>query len=304
MEYREFVKALINGIRETECVENLEVSFKTDDDEPENDRICVVICDDEEAVHLMQIHSQGVYQEFQSGRELESIVQEMEADIIDYRAKIIGRLKILRIYDSAKDSLFIKAVRYEKEELEGQIYRVVGDIALVLCFEVQADKNEIMTVKVPAYMLREWKKNKEDVWEDAMENTVHKAEPRVYDFMKMILSPEYDGDRFMEEGTGEAIKNTPVGNCISSSNRINGATVMFYPGTARRISDLMGGVDLYVVFTSVIEAMVHDVDTVSKEDLSKILKEILETSVEKEEILSEHIYRYNRETDCIEMIDD
>lgn len=84
-----------------------------------------------------------------------------------------------------------------------------------------------------------------------------------------------------------------AGNCLSTEKRTNGAAAIFLPGVARRLSELLGS-DLYLVFTSVHEVMVHNADVVYPEDLKEVLSDTLEKATPEEDYLTSSIYRYSR----------
>lgn len=299
MEYNKFVEELMKMIKEATDIENLDVNFQSDGKTLEDDRICVTLYDDREVVHLMQIRSMEAYRAYQSGEKMEVIVRDIKDDIFIYREDIIQNLRKLRVYENVENRLFIQAVSYDREGLEQQVYEVVGDIALVLFFEVWENRDNIVKVKIPLWILEKWGKEKEEVWQRAMENTARRAEPRRFRYENLIRDPEYDGDRFMEEPLEDSVYETGLGMCISTAKKVNGATVVFYPGVARRLSDLMGGHDFYIVFTSIHEVMVHRADIVPLETLCCIQKDMCENVTAKEEQLSRRIYRYCRDKDCI-----
>ena len=77
---------------------------------------------------------------------------------------------------------------------------------------------------------------------------------------------------------------------LYTSKRTNGAAAIFLPGVARRLSELLGS-DLYLVFTSVHEVMVHNADVVYPEDLKEVLSDTLEKATPEEDYLTSSIYR-------------
>lgn len=60
-----------------------------------------------------------------------------------------------------------------------------------------------------------------------------------------------------------SLLKTAIGNCLSTSRKINGAVAVFLPGVAERIYDLLNS-DFYIVFTSIHEAMIHNVESVKR----------------------------------------
>ena len=58
------------------------------------------------------------------------------------------------------------------------------------------------------------------------------------------------------------------GNCLSTTERTNGAVAVFLPGVAERLGKLLGS-GFYMVFTSIHEVMIHRDSAVEVEELIK-----------------------------------
>ena len=91
--------------------------------------------------------------------------------------------------------------------------------------------------------------------------------PRIYRWDQMLFNPVYEGEEFMSPSTEEAINQDLIGNCLTTAKKTNGAVAIFYPGVAERFAGVLDS-DLYLVFTSVHEVMVHKADGVDAVDLS------------------------------------
>lgn len=141
--------------------------------------------------------------------------------------------------------------------------------------------------------VEKWGKDADTVFEAALINTYFISPPRIYHWEKMLFDKTYEGDNFMDIlGTYHPNKGI-AGNCLSTEKRTNGAAAIFLPGVARRLSELLGS-DLYLVFTSVHEVMVHNADVVYPEDLKEVLSDTLEKATPEEDYLTSSIYRYSR----------
>jgi hypothetical protein len=68
------------------------------------------------------------------------------------------------------------------------------------------------------------------------------------------------------------------------------------------MSDLMGQQDLYLVFTSIHEVMVHYAPVVEPKNLEFVLKDTIENATPEGDMLTRHIYYYSRENDEIRML--
>ena len=87
----------------------------------------------------------------------------------------------------------------------------------------------------------------------------------------------------------------PATKPATTAKKTNGAVAIFYPGVAERFAGVLDS-DLYLVFTSVHEVMVHKADGVDAVDLSIILQDILEEATPKEDFLTRKIYKYEKDT--------
>jgi hypothetical protein len=111
----------------------------------------------------------------------------------------------------------------------------------------------------------------------------------------MLFDKEYRGDNFMDI-LGSYHPNKGIsGNCLSTEKRTNGAAAIFLPGVARRLAELLES-DLYLVFTSIHEVMVHSTDKVYPEELKEVLLDTVKKATPEEDYLTSSIYRYSRRT--------
>lgn len=119
------------------------------------------------------------------------------------------------------------------------------------------------------------------------------SEPRIYCWWKMISNLGNDGEGFMNRSdiTAELNKG-PLGNCMSTREKTNGATALFLPGVAERLAELLDG-DFYAVFTSVHEVMIHAAETADVDDLKAVLKKTMADMTAEDEVLTEDVYRYD-----------
>ena len=154
-------------------------------------------------------------------------------------------------------------------------------------------EGSVLSAKIKKSFVEKWGKDADTVFEAALINTYFISPPRIYHWEKMLFDKTYEGDNFMDIlGTYHPNKGI-AGNCLSTEKRTNGAAAIFLPGVARRLSELLGS-DLYLVFTSVHEVMVHNADVVYPEDLKEVLSDTLEKATPEEDYLTSSIYRYSR----------
>ncbi len=95
------------------------------------------------------------------------------------------------------------------------------------------------------------------------------------------------------------IMNMPPENqmyVISNSNSVNGASAIFYSDALADLSDKLGGVDLFVLPSSVHEVIAVSTDMGTPEMLAEMVKEVNGSEVSLEEQLSDHVYKFDAKT--------
>lgn len=242
------------------------------------------------------LYIKDLYEAYRNGRSLGDIVEAVMKRMRELsESDILQKVKDLEDYDRIKGDLFIRLINRESHEveLENAVFRVLGDIALVLYVRMGEMDGSVTSMKVKNYMVEEWGLDKTEVFDKALLNTYFISPPRIYCWEKLIYHPTYEGDNFMNLLSDYPIRTDSLGNCLSTTKRTNGAVAIFLPGVAERISDLMDD-DFYIVFTSVHEAMVHCMSSVDPEDLQQVLEDTVRETTPPEDFLTLKIYQYNR----------
>lgn len=308
-DYEEFVEALRQGILAVTGLTESEVYFRKKGERfAENgDRLFVECAAHKEGKEVCGLYSQELYEHYLDGMSMKKIVQDVNRELKRVtQAGFFKKTQNLSEYSKAKQDLFIRllnAVRNEKD-LRHAVYRTVGDIALVLYMKVGEANGCVTSIKIRKEYIEGWGMDSEKVLEDAILNTYFMSPPRIYHWEKLMVNPNYEGEIFMDLLAGCQLNKNSTGNCLSTTKRTNGAVAIFLPGVARRLADLMGQ-DLYLVFTSIHEVMVHNVKRANPVDLKNILADTIREATPKEDYLTSSIYYYSRKTGkitCLETI--
>ena len=299
-EYEKFVEELRLALLSTTGMKEDRIFFRRKG-EPlaeTGDRLFVECAEDEDTVEICGIYTEELYERYEEEESLEALTEEVTAELQRAQQKeFLDNTKKLVDYNQVKDLLFIRPlnVRVHRQSLRRAVYRIVGDIALVLYMKVYEQEDSISSTKIRTEYIARWGVEWEKVFEDALLNTMRISPPRLYQWENLLYDPEYTGDSFMEFFSNARVSKDTRGNCLSTVKRTNGAVAIFLPGVARRLGDLMGH-DLYLAFTSIHEVMVHNADAVNPEELERVLVETIRETTPKEDFLSGHIYYYSRRT--------
>lgn len=242
------------------------------------------------------LHTEELYERYCQEHKLENIIHDCIREIKNAKETcVVCDVENMDNYEKIKGRLFIRLLNADKNRdvLKDTIYHQVGDIALVLYYLAGEKEGYILSTKVKDKFLKKWGKDREVVFESALVNTYFISPPRIYHWEKMLFDKEYAGDNFMDILSQYKPNRGISGNCLSTEKRTNGAAAIFLPGVARRLAELLES-DLYLVFTSIHEVMVHSTEVVYPEDLQGVLLDTIKKATPKEDYLTSSIYRYSR----------
>lgn len=211
--------------------------------------------------------------------------------------------KLFESYETEKDRLVVRAINYERNEvqLDGMVYKRYEDIALVLYVMLYNDERGFGSVKVPRVYLEKWGKDEEELFERAIENSMRIMPPRMYTDLADIMNLDSDPETgiFMESGITMGNVSTTKTALVKTTNQNNGAIALFYPGVKERIAELLGG-NYYVSFLSIHEAYIHLVGSLHLENIHQSLIDL--NASFPEEMLTDHIFLYDAKSETFEAI--
>lgn len=296
-EYREFMDALVKKAGLISGEEIYHISFEENvetKDGPE-DLLLIKFKNNGDKRQVCSINAEAFYKKH---RKLGSTQDEaakclvMELEEVEQHG-LMDMADVLCDYQNVEDSLYVRLLNVEDNRTAHAVSHVIGDIALVACALFGEDEDTYTSAIIREELLVYWERDKEEVLAKAIQNTMRKAPPRIYLWEKFLMNQEYQGESFLSplDQAEEFIRRDCLGNCLSTEKRTNGAAAIFFPGVAKRLSQLVGG-DLYLVFTSVHEVMVHNVNYNQPDKLKKILEETLEMATPEKDILTGNIYKF------------
>lgn len=264
------------------------------------DLLLIVMNSEKEGAHIQRFHLEEIYDDYVDGISMEDIFEEVK-EMLERCREIekASPLSHLEKYETVKKQLILRPVNYERNRVKLQegIYERIGDIALVLYVNIGSFKGIYTSSMVPRKLLRIWEESQEAVLRAAKKNTYDLFPPKLLAGFELDWKGGADFRDFMDSFGGQEMKYTPFGTFITTENQCNGAIAIFLPGVAKRLSDLIGG-DLYIAFTSMHEAVVHDTSRVNVNQIRKSIHCMNECSSE-EEFLTDQVYYYSRKEDKI-----
>ena len=193
-------------------------------------------------------------------------------------------------YSNVKPYLFIQVINQEKhaEELERHIYRNHYELAITCHIDVSHIVGLPATITVTHEMLDLMGIDEDQIIDDAISNA------RALRPVKAYALPD-----LMRELAGEEIGDGIPMIILTNRDKRYGAGVVFYPGLLAKISDETG-VNLLLIPSSVHEFIcIPECEGMDYDDINLLITETNQGIVAENEILSDRLFRYDRENDEI-----
>lgn len=243
------------------------------------------------------IYLNNLYDDYKTG--ITSIDNVIDDVISTYnRNKISHRvdMQYLLDYERIKHKIVYKLVNTEKnsELLKDVPHKEFLDLSIIFkCLISDSELGEA-SVLIHNVNMKMWNVTVEDLYQAAKENTprILKYEiKRMMDVLYEIMNgaPEFEHDECM----AECSDSVPM-YVLSNRNKVDGAACLLYPDLIQDFADAIGG-SYYIIPSSIHEVLLlpaeHEEDSA---EIKSMIREINDTQVITEEILSYSLYFYDR----------
>ncbi len=197
------------------------------------------------------------------------------------------------------EHLFLRLVQIEKnrEWLEDAVYVTYLDLAAVVYVLTEDDETGVKSFLLPKSA---WETlevgTPEEYFPKLVENTARMFPDKLWGIE--TVTEEGDEERYSIFKLEEESKEVMSADCLyvlSNYRKINGAATMLYPKVLEQIYDGFSG-NFFVIPSSVHEVLLIKETREEEEDfLNRMVREVNESQVEPEEVLSDHVYYYSAE---------
>ncbi len=239
------------------------------------------------------------FNQYQKGKSLNEIYQDILHTYEENKPKSSIDISFFTEYEKVKGRIIFKLVNYQRNhELLEKIphYRYL-DLAIVFSCLLETDGSGCATILIHNHHLSFWNISKDDLYALAMENT-----PKLltYDLKNMtevlngLLKAEFSSSL-------DAPSSAFPMYVLSNRNKLNGSGCILYKNLLSDFAKKLDS-DLYILPSSVHEVLIIPVEKAdSAEELSDMVREVNATQLSNEEILSDHVYYFCRETSQLTM---
>lgn len=251
------------------------------------------------------IYLNNYYEAYEKGQtSLKTIVN----DVVDtYDRNKVSRsvnMSFFMDYEKIKGRIIYKLINTERnKELLKDIPSITfHDLSIVFQCLVSEEKFGNATILIHNAHLKIWNKTVQDIYKEACINT---PKLQKYDIKNMrdvineMLADEMLCDEmFCDNNVNEQL---PM-YVLSNQARVQGASCMLYPDILKDFSTALNR-DIFILPSSIHELILLPVmGDENSDELKEMVMDINKTQVEREEVLSDSVYYYDRTEECIKML--
>ena len=270
MNYTEFMNAMLCEIRgQVDAQVRTELYTVTKNN---GTRRTGILFKQEDSNLAPTIYLEEFYQKYLKGQQVPDLTDSICSIYQEIRVKKTCDCQNLFDFNHVKEHIVYKLIRRDaNEELLKQIpYEPFLDLAVVYYIQIDNTRFGSAAIQIRNEHLRYWRVEKEEIRRLAEKNT-----PRIYpaQIQKIV--------RFMYVATNE--------QCSL------GAAVMRYPDFLEKVRGMIRG-DFYILPSSIHEViLVPESFGLEPERMAEMVKEINQTGVAPEEVLSDSVYYFDGE---------
>lgn len=244
----------------------------------------------EKGIHISPtIYLEEYFQQFQEGKPIEKVVEKILQLYEEVKCSHPCEESLLQNYEELKGKFACKLIhRGKNEKLLNDIpYVPWMDLAIVVFVLLEVSPYGTATVLVRKEHLEIWGLTEAQLFDEAKKNTPILLPYQFCPMRKLLreICP-YAVDEGEEEEESLYV--------LSNKLRSFGAASMLYEGILEKVGQKLGE-NYYILPSSIHEVIVvPESKSPVKQDLEEMVREINETQVEEEEVLSDRVYYFSR----------
>lgn len=267
------------------------------------------------------IYTEGFYADYLEGRDMEDILEDF-LEIYESQGVVeMPDVEFYSDYGKVRRRLSLKLVNREKnkEMLAGMPHREFLDLAIVFYCLVDSPFAGTAAIMIKDEHMKKWGVGVEELYSDALANaesmlpgTLRSMEELLERIVFKKDAPMWEWrEREQEdfpklEGVGEAERRSdPIPLLVlTNSRRYLGASCILYGGLLAKYAGKLGG-NLYILPSSIHEVILVPENRVeSAEKLLDMVVDVNRTQLAPEEVLSDAVYYYDKESGEISIYDE
>lgn len=292
MSYEEFAEAVKKQV-EDRIGQGKSVYLKNTKKNNGKEKMGLVFCDS--AVNVAPaIYLEEYYERYRQGCDI-SVIAEQILDLYkEVKVRHPWKTDFVTDFKQVRSRLVYELINRDKnKELLKEIpYKNYLDLAVIFRVLLEMEGNDrFATMLVRREHLDWWGVTEEDIYREACRNT-RELLPAEFLPLQSLIAQMSPGAQ--EEIPGQDCSDTMY--VLTNSMRSYGAAAILYKDSLKQIADFVEQ-DFYVLPSSVHEVIIlPETCAPSSEELCMIVREMNQTQVKEEEVLSDTAYWYDKKT--------
>ena len=246
------------------------------------------------------IYLDSLYELYTNGENIKSIIRQIELIYEQNKNNVTFDVNILKHFDTIKDKIVYKVVNYRSNEklLEQVPHKRILDLAVVFYCLRDNEYGRSATALIYNNNLKNWNVTIDDVYKAALKNTPDLLHSKISSMAALFekCGVNVDGE---EVDLKDYVPSDMY--VLTNESKLNGAACILYENVLYDFAQKLGA-DLYILPSSVHEViLLPKLSMFEKDELVNMVKEVNTEGVAADEVLSDHVYEYNRTERLITM---
>ena len=246
------------------------------------------------------IYLDSFYELYTNGENIKNIIRQIEVIYEQNKNNVTFDVNILKHFDTIKDKIVYKVVNYRSNEklLEQVPHTRILDLAVVFYCLLDNEYGRSATALIYNNNLKNWNVTIDDVYKAALKNTPDLLHSKISSMAALFekCGVNVDGE---EVDLKDYVPSDMY--VLTNESKLNGAACILYENVLYDFAQKLGA-DLYILPSSVHEViLLPKLSMFEKDELVNMVKEVNTEGVAADEVLSDHVYEYNRTERLITM---
>ena len=246
------------------------------------------------------IYLDSFYELYTNGENIKNIIRQIEVIYEQNKNNVTFDVNILKHFDTIKDKIVYKVVNYRSNEklLEQVPHKRILDLAVVFYCLLDNEYGRSATALIYNNNLKNWNVTIDDVYKAALKNTPDLLHSKISSMAALFekCGVNVDGE---EVDLKDYVPSDMY--VLTNESKLNGAACILYENVLYDFAQKLGA-DLYILPSSVHEViLLPKLSMFEKDELVNMGTEVNTDGVAADEVLSDHVYEYNRTERLITM---
>ena len=248
------------------------------------------------------IYLNDFYQEYEEGKAFSLIVSEILNLYEKNKLEKSINMDFFLSFEQVQPRILFKLIDLERnlKLLEKTPFVPFLNLAIVFYYLLQDGPFGNATILVQKSHLETWGKKTEDLYQAALANTPQTLPAQLKGMddiiREMMIENQEKISQEINDQILEDVKELPSNKkmyVLSNSSKIHGASAILYPNVLMNFSKALGR-GFYILPSSIHEVILLPFDeSLEPENLKMMVREVNETQVREEEVLSNSVYLYS-----------